>query len=81
MFISTHLDSATVPTHACKYQSKSEVLGSRQFGNPKMRDDFVYQSRLTLYTLHATRFVFDPGGLALELKPTHEDAREYEPKT
>ena len=83
VLFSTLLISATLSTRARKLRDKNEDFGnpSSQFSTPKTRDDFMHWPWLTLYTPHATHLVFDQGGLALKLKPTHDAAHEYEPKT
>ncbi|KAH9049567.1 hypothetical protein EDB84DRAFT_1556168 [Lactarius hengduanensis] len=62
----------TLSTHAHELWSKHEDLAGSLSDVAKSRDAFAYQFQRGQYTPHLPSFVFDPGGLALDL--THEYA-------
>ncbi|KAH8977366.1 hypothetical protein EDB86DRAFT_1205448 [Lactarius hatsudake] len=62
----------TLSTHAHELQSKREDLAGSRSDAAKTRDVFAYRFQLGQYTPHLPSFVFDPGGLASALDPTHE---------
>jgi hypothetical protein len=74
--------SATLPTHACEFRTKNEVISSNRIGGaPQTSDPLVHRPRPAQHTPHAERFVFDPGGSDFVLEQAPEDARGRESKT